>query len=256
MEDNTVLSLDGLCVGYGKKQVVSDISFSIKAGETVCLIGPNGAGKSTILKTIAKMIPPVSGKAVLLGRDIRHIKETELARNVSCMFPQVPDTLYLTCSDIVENGRYPYTGMFGRLSGSDRDKVNESMEATGVTELAGRYFHTLSDGQKQRVMFARAICQEPKLLLLDEPASFLDIRYKLELLELIRKFSKERGTAVLFSMHEITLAGRTSDRMIAIKNGKVDSMGRPEDMLDPGHIEELYDLKKGSLKDGMLNGIF
>ena len=251
-----ILKIDALCAGYGTKTIVSDISFSMKEGEICCLIGSNGAGKSTILKTIARIIPQISGKVLVRGRDIRHLKENELARSVACMFPFNPDTEYLTCSDITENGRYPYTGMFGTLSAEDREKISQAMSAAGVNDLADRFFHTLSDGQKQRVMLARAICQEPKLLLLDEPASFLDIRYKLELLELISKLAKKHGTAVLFSMHEITLAGRIADRMICLKNGRADRIDTPENVLRTDYIEELYDLKKGSLSEGMTDGIF
>ncbi|MBQ7464157.1 MAG: ABC transporter ATP-binding protein [Lachnospiraceae bacterium] len=251
-----ILESSALCVGYGTKRIVDDISFSMEAGDIVCLIGSNGAGKSTLLKTLAKMIPPVSGSAKIDGREIGHIREGELARIVSCMFPAAPVTEYLTCLDIVENGRYPYTGMFGTLSEDDREKIASAMDIAGVTELSGRYFHTLSDGQKQRVMLARAICQEPKLLLLDEPASFLDIRYKLELLDLIVSLAKEKGIAVLFSMHEITLAGRIADRMICIKDGKVDRMGTPQEIMRSDYMERLYDLKKGSLEEGVLNGIF
>ena len=251
-----ILKIDALDAGYGTKKVAGDISFSMKEGEITALIGPNGAGKSTILKTISKIIPPLSGSIFADGRDIRHIRERELARSVACMFPLTPDTEYLTCTDIVENGRYPYTGMFGGLSDEDKEKISEAMSIAGVSSLSDRFFHTLSDGQKQRVMLARAICQEPKLLLLDEPASFLDIRYKMELLEMIGSLAKLKGTAVLFSMHEITLAGRVADSMICLKDGRIDRMDTPENVLCPDYIEELYDLKKGSLKEGMPDGIF
>lgn len=251
-----ILELNALCVGYGTRSVVRDISFSMEEGDIVCLIGSNGAGKSTVLKTLAKMIPPLSGSVRIDGKDYGHIRETELARTVSCMFPTTPDTGYLTCRDVVENGRYPYTGMFGTLTAADRESIAGAMEITGVTELSERYFHTLSDGQKQRVMLARAICQDPGLMLLDEPASFLDIRFKLELLDLIVSLAKEKGIAVLFSMHEITLAGRIADRMICIKDGRVDRIGAAQDIMRSDYMERLYDLKPGSLERGGLNGIF
>lgn len=251
-----VLLAKALSVGYGTKKIVSGISFSVKEGEIVCMIGSNGAGKSTILKTITKVIPPLSGSVFIHDRDIGTMRERELARSVACMFPLTPDTEYLTCADIVENGRYPYTGMFGGLSDEDREKILEAMSIAGVSSLADRFFSTLSDGQKQRVMLARAICQEPKLLLLDEPASFLDIRYKLELLEMIKKLAELKGTAVLFSMHELMLAGRVADRMICIRDGRIDRIDTPENVLRPDYMEELYDLKKGSLNEGVLNGIF
>ncbi len=251
-----VIELDNLSVGYGHDSVVSDISLDIERGEICAIIGSNGSGKSTILKTLAGVLPKISGSVRVLGREIGKYREKELAGIISCMFPTAPKTSWLCCGDIVENGRYPYTGMMGILSGEDRKKTEEAMELTGVTGLKDKYFNTLSDGQKQRVMLARAICQEPEIMLLDEPASFLDIRYKLELLDLIKELAGKKKITVVFSMHEISFASRISHRMICLKDGKVDRVAEPSAIMDPAYIEELYGLKKGSLKERELHGIF
>ncbi len=250
------IELDRLSVGYGHDIVVSDISFGIERGEICAIIGSNGSGKSTILKTLAGVLPKISGSARALGKEISRYREKELSKVLSCMFPTAPKTQWLSCRDIVENGRYPYTGMMGILSDEDKRKTEEAMELAGVTGLKDKYFNTLSDGQKQRVMLARAICQEPEIMLLDEPASFLDIRYKFELLDLIGELAGKKKITVVFSMHEISFASRISHKMVCLKDGRVDRVDEPSAVMDPAYIEELYGLKKGSLKERELHGIF
>ena len=152
----------------------------------------------------------------------------------------------MTCGEVVATGRYPYTGKFGVLSGEDRRIVDESMELVRIHELKDRDFDKISDGQKQRVMLARALCQQPDLIVLDEPTSFLDIRYKLEFLTIIQKMARTRNLSVLMSLHELDLAGRISDKVACVRGDRIDRFGTPEEIFTKGYIPELYQMTEGS----------
>ena len=241
-----LLYTDKLSVGYGDRTVVSDIALSAEPGQILCLIGPNGAGKSTLLKTLLRLLPPTAGAVYLEGKELRTYSERELARRSAAMLTGRPEPELMKSAEVVAAGRYPYTGRLGILSEEDRRVVRESMEKVGVSELADTDFTHLSDGQRQRVLLARALCQEPRLLLLDEPTSFLDIRHKLDFLQLLRELVRERQLAVVMSMHELELAQRFADRLLCIRDGRVDRAGSPEEIFSGGYIEQLYGLARGS----------
>lgn len=241
-----LLYTDKLSVGYGDRTVVSDITLSAEPGQILCLIGPNGAGKSTLLKTLLRLLPPAAGAVYLEGKELRTYSERELARRSAAMLTGRPEPELMKSAEVVAAGRYPYTGRLGILSEEDRRVVRESMEKVGVSELADTDFTHLSDGQRQRVLLARALCQEPRLLILDEPTSFLDIRHKLDFLQLLRELVRERQLAVVMSMHELELAQRFADRLLCIRDGRVDRAGSPEEIFSGGYIERLYGLARGS----------
>ena len=241
-----LLYTDKLSVGYGDRTVVSDITLSAEPGQILCLIGPNGAGKSTLLKTLLRLLPPTAGAVYLEGKELRTYSERELARRSAAMLTGRPEPELMKSAEVVAAGRYPYTGRLGILSEEDRRVVRESMEKVGVSELADTDFTHLSDGQRQRVLLARALCQEPRLLILDEPTSFLDIRHKLDFLQLLRELVRERQLAVVMSMHELELAQRFADRLLCIRDGRVDRAGSPEEIFSGGYIERLYGLARGS----------
>ena len=241
-----LLYTDKLSVGYGDRTVVSDIALSAEPGQILCLIGPNGAGKSTLLKTLLRLLPPTAGAVYLEGKELRTYSERELARRSAAMLTGRPEPELMKSAEVVAAGRYPYTGRLGILSEEDRRVVRESMEKVGVSELADTDFTHLSDGQRQRVLLARALCQEPRLLILDEPTSFLDIRHKLDFLQLLRELVRERQLAVVMSMHELELAQRFADRLLCIRDGRVDRAGSPEEIFSGGYIERLYGLARGS----------
>ncbi len=238
-------SVKKLSAGYDRKPVLRGISFEVRSGEAVTLIGPNGAGKSTLLKTAGGLLSPLEGGIFLHGKELRDYSETELSRHISVLLTERPRTEWMTCEEAVSMGRYPYTGRFGVLSENDREKIREAMELVNVAELKERDFDQVSDGQRQRVMLARAICQEPELLIMDEPATFLDIRYELELLGIIKKLTKEKGLAVLMSMHELNLARAVSDRLMCVKDGKVLKEGSPEEIFTENGIRELFGIEGG-----------
>ena len=244
--NETILYTQKLSVGYGEKTVVSDIDLSAAAGQLLCLIGPNGAGKSTLLKTLIRALPLVRGEIMLAGRALRDYRERELARLCAAVLTGKPEPELMRCGEVVAAGRYPYTGRLGLLTEKDRRVVREMMEKIGIAALAERDFTRISDGQRQRVLLARALCQQPRLLVLDEPTSFLDIRHKLEFLRLLRALSKERQIAVVMSMHELELAERFADTLLCIKDGRVDRIGAPAEIFAGGYIDSLYGMETGS----------
>ena len=236
------LAARGLAVGHGSRPFVSGIDLAVRPGELVALIGPNGTGKTTILRTVAGQLSPIAGSIEILGRDADEIPSSDFARDVASLFTERPRTELLTCKDIVEAGRYPFTGRLGALGGQDEHIVRDVMERCGVWELRGRDFAHMSDGQRQRVLIARALAQEPRLLILDEPTSFLDIRSQVEVLGLLRREARERGCAILMSIHEIALAQRAADHVVCVRDGRVVEQGAPGEVFSPGSMARLYGL--------------
>ena len=236
---------EGLTVGYHGVPLIKNIEIQLKKGEILTLIGPNGAGKTTILRSIIQQLSPLCGTAWLDGRKIQEMAGNELARELAVVLTERIRPEMMTCGDVVATGRYPYTGKFGVLSDEDRRIVDESMELVRIHELRDRDFDKISDGQKQRVMLARALCQQPDLIVLDEPTSFLDIRYKLEFLTIIQKMARTRNLSVLMSLHELDLAGRISDKIACVRGDRIDRFGTPEEIFTKGYIPELYQMTNG-----------
>ncbi len=207
------LQTDALSVGYNGKTLISKVALSVQRGRIVTLIGPNGSGKSTILKTI-----------LMTAR----------------MDPEL-----MTCRDVVSTGRYPYTGHLGVLRPEDKAIVEQSLRETDALDFADQPFQSISDGQRQRVLLARALCQQPELIVLDEPTSFLDIRYKLELLTILKRMVREEHLAVLMSLHELDLAARVSDTVVCVAGDRIDRVGPPSEIFTPDYIAALYRMEPG-----------
>ncbi len=237
---------ESLSVGYNNVPLIKNIEVRIKKGEILTLIGPNGAGKTTVLRSIMQQLRPLNGYVYLDKEEMGSMSVKALSQKMSVVLTGRVRTELMTCEDVVATGRYPYTGHFGVLSKKDRQIVKEAMELVHISELAERDFTKISDGQKQRVMLARAICQEPEIILLDEPTSFLDIKYKLEFLSVLQNMSATKNLTVIMSLHELDLAQRISDKVLCIKGDKVDKFGTPEEIFSPGYISELYSLTAGS----------
>ena len=189
-----------LSVGYNGNSLIHDINIGINKGEIVTLIGPNGSGKSTILKSITRQLKVVGGNVFFDDTSLLKLPYKELASKMAVVLTDRIKTELMTCHDIVATGRYPYTGRLGILTQEDERLVEEAMQAVHAQELGNRDFNAISDGQKQRVMLARALCQQPDIIVLDEPTSFLDIRYKLELLTVLKRMVRENDLAVLLTM--------------------------------------------------------
>ena len=241
-----ILFAEHLDVGYKGEIVIGDIRLEAVPGQILTLIGPNGAGKSTILKTITRQLDPIGGVITLEGKDLKTLKERDIARSVAAVLTGRPTPELMTCWDVVSSGRYPYTGRLGILSQHDREKTEEAMALVRVESLRERDFNQISDGQRQRVLLARAICQEPRVLIMDEPTSFLDIKHKLDFLTLLRELVHSKDLAVILSLHELDLAQRYADRILCVRDGRVDRIGTPEEVFSEGYIEELYGVERGS----------
>lgn len=246
---SSVIRTEHLDSGYGHKVIVEGAEITVMAGEIVTLIGPNGAGKSTILKTIAGQLEPVAGTIYIGEAERSSYTLNEIAKKQAVMLTERLPAEKMSCEEVVALGRYPYTGRLGILSDEDHKIVRDTMETVHVTELADRSYDHISDGQRQRVLLARAICQEPEIMILDEPTSYLDIRHKLEFLDLLRKLTRDKGIGVIMSMHELELAHLIADKVICISaDGKVEKVGKPEDVFTDELISRLYGLGDGRLR--------
>ena len=235
-----------LDVGYNGKTLIHDININLKSGEILTLIGPNGSGKSTILKSITKHLAMLRGDAMIADASVNAMSYRELATKLAVVLTERIKGELLTCYDVVATGRYPYTSRMGVLSVEDRAKVIAAMDRVQTADLADRDFGAISDGQRQRVLLARAICQEPEIIVLDEPTSFLDIKHKLELLSILREMAKEQGITVIMSLHEIDLAEKISDKIMCVKDDMISHFGTPEEIFTEDIITDLYGITRGS----------
>ena len=247
------LYISELNAGYDS-DVVKSVTLSVVAGEIVTLIGPNGSGKSTLLKTVAGLLRERGGVIYLNGRDKRTLSAKETASTLSLVMTGKLDPELMTCRNVIESGRYPYTGMFGRLTAEDVAKVDEAIAIMDATDIADNLYTHISDGQRQRVLLARALAQDPDILVLDEPTSYLDIRYKIDILTRIREIARSRNIAVLLSLHEPEIAMKLSDTVVAIGDGRVLRMGSVREVFREDFIRKLY--KLGDMDTGLLGKLW
>ena len=234
-----------LSVGYDGKPLIQDVCLQVQRGKIVTLIGPNGSGKSTILKTIVGQLSKVSGTVLLEGAPMERCGQKEIAKRMAILMTERIHPELMTCYDVVSTGRYPYTGALGLLGKEDKRIVEESLELVHGRDMADRPFDAISDGQRQRILLARALCQTPEIIVLDEPTSYLDIRYKLELLTILKTMVREKNLAVLMSLHELDLAQRVSDTVVCVSGDRIDRMGSPEEIFSNDYIARLYHMEPG-----------
>lgn len=224
-----VISLSQLSVGYSLSHpVISDINLELRSGQLACLIGENGIGKSTLLKTLTGFLPKLKGSLLLGNRDIESFSQRELARQVSIVLTQKPDVQNLTIEEIIGLGRSPYTGFFGRLRAEDRKVVDDAISTMGIEKLRGRMIQTLSDGERQKVMIAKALAQETPIILLDEPTAFLDFPSKAETFQSLQRMAHERDKLILLSTHDLELAVRFADSLLEVKKGALQAVSATE----------------------------
>lgn len=211
------ITLSHLSVGYKVGHaVVSDINLALQSGKLASLIGANGVGKSTLLKTLTGFLPKLEGSLLLDGKDISEFSQRALAQQISIVLTQKPDVQNLTIEEIVGLGRSPYTGFFGKLHANDQQIVDESITAVGIEKLKNRMIQTLSDGERQKVMIAKALAQQTPVIFLDEPTAFLDFSSKVETFQLLQRMAHEMGKLVLLSTHDLELAVRFSDTLLQV----------------------------------------
>ena len=237
---------DQLTVGYDGKPLIKEINIKLNKGEILTLIGPNGAGKSTILKSITRQLSLISGTVYLEQKKMAGMTNKEVSQKLAVVLTERMRPELMTCEDVVATGRYPYTGTLGILSQQDKEKVRNAMEMVHAWDLKDRDFTAISDGQRQRILLARAICQEPEIIILDEPTSFLDIRHKLELLAILKKMVLEKKMTVVMSLHELDLAQKISDQVICVHGDHIEKYGAPEEIFTSEYIRKLYGITKGS----------
>jgi iron complex transport system ATP-binding protein len=235
-----------LAAGFKNLPVVREATLEVKAGEFVAVIGPNASGKTTLLKTLASLLKPLTGVVYLDSTPLSRMRRNEIAKSIGVVLTEQPAPGRLKVFELVALGRYPHTGPLGRLSERDREETMRVLSDVGVSHLAGRLFSELSDGQKQKVLIARALAQNPRVLMLDEPVTFLDPRARVEVLLTLRKICRERRVAVIASLHEIELALRLADRLIVVANGSVESYAPPEEFVEQGGPRALYGMSDGS----------
>ena len=259
--DTWYIHTEHMDVGYDGVPLIRDIEIGVRRGEILTLIGPNGSGKSTILKSMIRQLKLLAGVVVLEGQTMAAMKEGEIAKKMAIVMTERLRAELMTGKDVVATGRYPYTGRLGILTAEDKRKVQEAIALVHGEEFAERPFGQISDGQRQRLLLARAVCQEPEVIVLDEPTSFLDVKHKLELLEILKQLVRERNVAVLMSLHELDLAQKISDRVVCVAKNVVDRCGTPEEIFTNKYIESLYGMGAGSynalfgsLEMGRVNG--
>lgn len=249
-----IISVKSLDVGYDKKTVVNQINIEGLQGQMICLLGPNGSGKTTILRTLAGLLSPINGYVEVNGYDIKNIKRSDIAKQLSVVLTDSVSPRLMTVYDIVSMGRSPYTNFFGRLSNDDKRIIEEALLTVSADKLKARYINELSDGEKQKVMIARALVQEPRLIILDEPTSHLDIRHKIEVIRILQKLVSEKNITVILSLHDIDLAIKGCKTVLLIKDNEVIAQGSPEDVIKDGSIDKLYDVS-GAVYNELLGAI-
>ena len=236
-----LLSIQDLSVGYGSRAVLSDVNLELQPGELVCLLGPNGAGKSTLLRTLAGLQPALAGQVILGGDPAASLSPEAWARKVAIVLTERVEAGNLSVYALAALGRHPFTTWTGRLGQADHEAVRRGLEEAGAWELRDRLYDELSDGEKQRVMLARALAQEPMLLLLDEPTAFLDLPRRVETMRSLRRLAHERGRAVLLSTHDLDLAMRAADRLWLVPPGGPVLAGLPEELALQGTLGKVFD---------------
>jgi len=231
-----------LVSGYDQRMILDRVSLQIPAHQISVIIGANASGKSTLLKTLARVIKPAQGDVLLDGQSIYHIPPKQFARVVGLLpqLPIVPEGI--TVADLVGRGRYPHQSMFGLWRREDYEAVAEAMELMGISELANRSLDELSGGQRQRVWIAMALAQQTDILFLDEPTTYLDITYQVEILDLLTDLNRKYGTTIVMVLHDINLAARYADCLFALRQGRLIAEGKPSDVISSELIKEVFGL--------------
>ncbi|MCM3656618.1 ABC transporter ATP-binding protein [Agromyces mediolanus] len=248
------LAADGVSLGYDGRRIIDDLSLRLPAGRITAIVGPNACGKSTLLRGLARLHPLEGGRVTLDGRDVGRMPRRDLARRLGVL-PQssiAPDGVRV--ADLVGRGRYPHQGWFGRHSSGDDRAVAEALEATGTAELADRPIDELSGGQRQRVWIAMVLAQQPDVMLLDEPTTYLDLAHQLELLDLLTSLNRERGTTIVMVLHELNLAARYADHLVVMSGGRVVAEGEPARVLDRDTVHGAFGLEAEVIDDPVSGG--
>ncbi|MGO3886509.1 MAG: ABC transporter ATP-binding protein [Mycetocola sp.] len=249
MTHNHSLRTESLSLGYGERLIISDLSLTIPSGKITVIVGANASGKSTLLRALARLLKPKTGQVLLDGEAIHRLPAKTVARTLG-LLPQSPIAPEgITVTDLVGRGRNPHQGVFSRWSGDDDAAVAAALDATETADLAERPVDELSGGQRQRVWIAMALAQQTELLLLDEPTTFLDLSHQVEVLDLLTELNRASGTTIVIVLHELNLAARYADHLIALESGRVHAEGAPADVLTEDSVRTVFGLESRVIPD-------
>jgi iron complex transport system ATP-binding protein len=247
--DTHVLRVEGVTLAYGEHTVVESLDLLVPPGQITVIIGANACGKSTLLRAMARLLAPRQGRVVLDGKDLHRLPTREVARTLG-LLPQSPVAPEgITVADLVARGRHPYRRLLARWTAEDDAAVARALELTGTADLADRPVDELSGGQRQRVWIAMALAQETDILLLDEPTTFLDLSHQVEVLDLLTDLNRERGTTIVMVLHDLNLAARYADHLVAVKAGRISAAGAPEAVLDARLVREVFAMDSQVITD-------
>lgn len=238
-----MISCKNLKVGYEEKVIIENLSLRINKGEVVSIIGPNGCGKSTLLKTLSRIIKPMSGGIYIQNESIKNLKSKHISQKV-CLLSQHNDAPGdLTVEELVYFGRIPHKKWYESKTKSDEETVNWAIENTGLKRYKNTPINSLSGGERQRAYIAQALCQKPDILLLDEPTTYLDISYQLEVMELVREINEKFNITIVMVLHELNQASKYSDRLVIMKDGEIVSDGCPRDVINKETVKQVYKIE-------------
>ena len=248
-----MISGKNLKVGYEQKIIIEDLSIKVNKGEVVSIIGPNGCGKSTLLKTLSRMIKPVSGNVYIEDKDIKTMKNKKIAQKICLLSQHNNAPMDLTVEELVYFGRIPHKKWYETKNSEDKEIVDWAIENTGLTKYKNTPIGALSGGERQRAYIAQALCQKPDVLLLDEPTTYLDISYQLEVMELVRSINEKFNITIVMVLHELNQASKYSDRLIIMKKGSIVCDGCPNEIVNKEVIKDVYSIECDIDKDPITN---
>lgn len=243
------LLVERLALGYGDRTVIDGLDLLVPPGRVTAIVGANACGKSTLLRSMSRLLTPRSGRVVLDGKDVHRLPAKQLARTLG-LLPQSPIAPEgITVADLVGRGRHPHQGFLSRWSTEDDVAVAAALDATETSELADRHVDELSGGQRQRVWIAMALAQQTDLLLLDEPTTFLDVSHQVEVLDLLTDLNRSRGTTIIMVLHDLNLAARYADHLIALAGGRLHAAGTPHEVLTESTVRAVFGLQNQVITD-------
>ena len=249
MTTDHTLSIENLTLGYADRTVIDGLDLLVPAGKVTAIVGANACGKSTLLRSMSRLLAPRTGRVILDGRDVHRMPAKQLARTLG-LLPQSPIAPEgITVADLVGRGRHPHQGILSRWSRADDIAVADALEATETAALAERSVDELSGGQRQRVWIAMALAQQTDLLLLDEPTTFLDVSHQIEVLDLLTDLNSTRGTTIVMVLHDLNLAARYSDHLVALSAGRVHAQGSPAEVLTEEVVRTVFGLDSRVILD-------
>ena len=245
-QSQPVLQVENLSVGYQDKVVLQELSFNIEKGGFVSLLGPNGAGKTTLLRTLSRHLAPLAGTVYIDQADLKTLTQRHLARTMSVVLTEKVSPPFFRVWDFVALGRYPHTDFLGKLTQEDEKVVMAVVEMVHAEDLLFRDINTLSDGERQKILIARALAQEPQIILLDEPTMHLDLKHRMEVMTILQSLCRDKGISVMASLHDVDIAAKISDKVGLVKDARIIAWGEPENVLHTESVAALYDFKGAS----------